>query len=324
MRTIRNWLMTFSLALPIWAIAAAPSPQSTGLIPLDQMTAQDRYKGEDGGLYGGGKNQPPEEHQQTAGRELAQIVPRGVDGRPAEDGRIVLLSIGMSNTTMEFSRFKQLADQDQAKSPRVMIVDGAQGGMDAERWSRAELPAWRRLEDRLKQAGVTPLQVQAIWMKHARIRPEQYGAWPKHGEELKGHIVASQRIAKEKFPNLRVVYLSSRIYAGYAATPLNPEPYAYESALVVRGIIREQMDNAGRGLLKAPPVLLWGPYLWADGTMPRKSDALVWNREDLARDGTHPSPGNGRDKVGKLLLDFFKTDPNARSWFLKAAQSRIP
>ena len=24
------------------------------------MTAEDRYKGEDGGLYGGGKNEPPE------------------------------------------------------------------------------------------------------------------------------------------------------------------------------------------------------------------------------------------------------------------------
>src|SRR5262249_60110349 len=32
---------------------------SVGLKPLTEMTAADRYKGEDGGLYGGGRNQPP-------------------------------------------------------------------------------------------------------------------------------------------------------------------------------------------------------------------------------------------------------------------------
>jgi hypothetical protein len=32
----------------------------------------------------------------------------------------------------------------------------------------------------------------------------------------------------ERFPNLKVTYLSSRICAGYAATPLNPEPHAFE------------------------------------------------------------------------------------------------
>ena len=42
-------------------------------------------------------------------------------------------------------------------------------------------------------------------------------------------------MAKERYPNLRVAYLSSRIYAGYATTPLNPEPYAYESAFSSAG-----------------------------------------------------------------------------------------
>src|SRR5207249_543007 len=37
-----------------------------GLKPLTDMTADDRYKGEDGGLYGGGKNEPPEKHLQSA------------------------------------------------------------------------------------------------------------------------------------------------------------------------------------------------------------------------------------------------------------------
>ena len=65
------------------------------------------------------------------------------------------------------------------------------------------------------------------------------------------------------------------------------------------------------------PLLLWGPYLWIDGVTPRQNDGLVWTRNDCASDGTHPSPASGRDKVGKLLLQFFKNDPTSRTWFGK-------
>ena len=38
------------------------------------------------------------------------------------------------------------------------------------------------------------------------------------------------------FPNLTLVYFSSRIYAGYSngVAKINPEPYAYESAFAVK------------------------------------------------------------------------------------------
>jgi hypothetical protein len=63
------------------------------------------------------------------------------------------------------------------------------------------------------------------------------------------------------------------------------------------------------------PLLLWGPYLWADGTTPRAADNLVYERNDLADDGTHPSE-KGRDKVARLMLHFFKNDDLAKSWFM--------
>ena len=53
---------------------------------------------------------------------------------------------------------------------------------------------------------------------------------------------------------------------------------------------------------------------------PRKSDGLVWTREDCAADGTHPSPTSGREKVAKLLLGFFKNDPTSQPWFGKASR----
>ena len=300
---------------------APPATDRTGLVPLDQMAAKDTYKGEDGGLYGGGKNVPPPGHRGAAQRELAKLAPLDADGKAAPDGKVVLISIGMSNTTQEFSRFKELADRDAAKWSKLVIVDGAQGGQDAQRWSGPQMPAWARLQQRLRQAGVTARQVQVAWVKHARMGPGRFGEYPKHAEELMGHVRRSLQLARKKFPNLRVAYLSSRIYAGYATTPLNPEPYAYESALAVRRLILDQIKgdaalncDAAKGEVNAP-LLLWGPYLWADGLTPRKSDGMVWKREDLAGDGTHPSRASGREKVGRLLLNFCKADANAKGWF---------
>src|SRR5438552_2496480 len=40
----------------------APGKSPVGLKPLTDMTAEEKYKGEEGGLYGNGKNEPPEKH----------------------------------------------------------------------------------------------------------------------------------------------------------------------------------------------------------------------------------------------------------------------
>ena len=304
-------------------VVAPPPRASTGLIPLDQMTGQDKYKGQDGGLYGGGKNQPPAAHLEAALAESKKIVPLDENGKPSPKGKIVLISLGMSNTTMEYSKFKQLADADSAKSPLLVIVDGAQGGQDAEKWNHDDANTWKVAEERLTAAGVTANQVQALWLKQARIAPSRFGEFPKHSKELQGHIIGSLQLAKKRYPNLRLVYLSSRTYAGHATTGLNPEPYSYESAFAVRDIIQQQIKgdaalnwNPAEGEVKVP-LLLWGPYLWTDGVISRQSDGLVWTREDCANDGTHPSPASGREKVAKLLLGFFETDSTSRSWFVK-------
>jgi hypothetical protein len=172
--------------------------------------------------------------------------------------------------------------------------------------------------------------VQVLWMKHACKGPGGLGEFPKHADELKALWIDSLRIAKQRFPNVRIAYLSSRIYAGYATRVLNPEPYAYEGAFAVRGIIQGQIkgDKAlnydiAKGEVNSP-LVLWGPYLWADGITPRKSDGLIWKREDFAGDGTHPSVSSGRDKVAKMLLAFVKTSPFAKSWFIKGGTSTKP
>jgi len=308
----------------------APEPtETTGLIPLTEMKKDATYKGQSGGLYGQGRNTPPDSHQAAARKELAKIQPLGAQGRPSKDGRIVLISLGMSNTTQEFSVFKELADADPNKSPDVVIVDCAQGGQAAHQWAypqegrNKQRPSpWTIMDERIKKAGVTAEQVQIVWIKQAQMGPAQLGEFPRHAESLRDDTAIILRELKLRFPNLRIAYLSSRIYAGYATTPLNPEPYAYESAFSVRWLIEAQIKgepglnyDASKGEVKSP-LLLWGPYLWGDGVKARKSDGLVWKHSDLGPDGTHPST-SGRKKVAEMLLKFFKTDPDAKGWFVK-------
>jgi hypothetical protein len=304
---------------------AVGGQEKIGQKPLPEMSASDRYKGQDGGLYGGGKNDPPESLRQGATNALKKIRTLNAAGRPDKNGIIGFVSISMSNATQEFSKFKELADVDSAKSPRVTIVDCAQGGQAMAEWVDPDATAWHEASRRLAAANVAPTQVEVAWIKLANKQPR--GTLMEHGKKLERDTVAVIQNAKAKFPNLRIAYLSSRIYGGYAVTPLNPEPYAYESAFVVRWLIQRQVKgdkelnyDADRGAVRAP-ILLWGPYLWADGTTPRKSDGLVYRREDLGPDGTHPSP-SGREKVAKVMLTFFKTDSLAKPWFVKTSDGK--
>jgi hypothetical protein len=190
-------------------------------------------------------------------------------------------------------------------------------------WVNPDARTWEVAARRIDSAGVTAEQVQVAWIKLANKSPS--GDLKTHGGKLQSDTLAVIQNAKAKFPNLRIAYLSSRIYGGYSGGALNPEPFAYESAFPVRWLIQDQI--AGKEELRfestdqpaKAPILLWGPYLWADGVTPRKSDSLNWTRDDLAGDGTHPSQ-SGREKVARLLLSFFKEDPLAKGWFVGAGK----
>lgn len=321
----------------------AASPLFAQRVPLNDL-GSGRYLGFQGGLYEQGSNAPPPDHAAAGALAASRIVPRDRSGQPSAQGKIALISIGMSNTTQEFCAasgpvcaawsFTGQALADPAVDKRTLVlVNGAMGGQAADAWDSPDESNYARIRDTvLPRHDLTEAQVQVAWVKVANRQPAvslpaaDADAWRLVSQM--GNIV---RALKTHYRNLQIVYLSSRIYAGYATTTLNPEPYAYESGFAVKWIIQAQIDQARNGgrVVEAragdldyasTPWLAWAAYLWADGTSPR-SDGLVWARADLQSDGTHPSR-SGQEKAGTLLLTFFKSEPTARNWFLAERPAR--
>lgn len=326
-----QWLVVVAATAIVSKIAFADcSLTSTGLIPVNDLGRRS-YKGVLGGLYPRGRNNPPTAHL-NSGIEIATNQIKPLNSTGAVDlarGRIVFISVGMSNTTQEFSTFVSLANSDPAKNPQLVIVDGAQGGQDASHWTDPNAPTWSTVNSRLSAARVTPAQVQVAWVKQALAHPSSLGAFPTHAEVLQSDLEQIARNLKTNYPNIKLAYLSSRTRA-YTNDPatLNPEPFAYESAFAVRWTIADQLRNVAnlnfdpsKGAVVAP-WLGWASYLWADGTNPR-SDNFVWLCSDVQSDFTHPSP-SGRNKVAHELLAFFKTHATATPWFLRSTVTGQP
>jgi len=299
----------------------AQLPDST--LPLNDL-GTGYYKNFQGGLYPNGSNNIPSVHLADGLSFSNSVIALDTNGIQSITGNIVLLSIGMSNATQEFSVFKAIADTFRLKNPILKIIDGAQGGQTASIITDPKANFWTVVNQRLSQAGSSPKQVQVCWLKEANANPKD--AFPIHAQIMQSQLETIVRNLKVAYPNLKIIYLSSRTYGGYATTQLNPEPYAYETAFAVKWLIEKQIAGDSslfyKGLKINAPWLAWGPYLWANGTNPR-SDGLAWLKTDfVTSDYTHPS-NDGRLKVANLLLNFFSNDSTSKGWFLKNETSYV-
>ena len=214
-------------------------------------------------------------------------------------------------------------------------------------------------------------QVQVIWVKQANSLVKPFPptlplniacppAQPQNNSTCADALYYEYLLAgilraiKIRYPNVKLAFLTSRIYGGYGDGPnvqtKSPEPFTYEYGFSTKWLIQAQIDQADRGGSADPiagnlaysvaPWTAWGPYIWANGPNPRHADpvfpnGLVWchgagtdGREtaactlspgvfedDLQTDNVHPN-GNGQAKVAAYLWNFFSTSPYSANWFL--------
>jgi hypothetical protein len=286
-----------------------PPRASVGLIPLIDL-GTGSYKGQEGGLYAGGNNTPPRQHLQAGEKLAASIKP--------VNGKIVLLSIGFSNPSIEFPAFQKRVAADPDVNPHLVTVNGCVGSQSASMIADPNGNYWTIVDQRLNDAGVTRDQVQAVWLKE--VNPGA-NPWETEVKRLHDNEVSILHILHDRFPNLKTAYVTSRSYGGYTELGGSPEPAAYETGFAVKVLINDQITGSpelnydpAKGPVRSPWIE-WGPYIWTDGEKGRK-DGFVYLREDLREDGLHPSD-KGSAKISAMMLNFFKTDPAAKSWFLK-------
>ena len=321
---------------PPGTTTSTPSGTS-GMVALNDL-GNGTYLGFSGGLYPSGSNTMPAQHHAAGLAHATAIHPVDINGNASPSGKYILLSIGMSNTTQEFCSVPatlpcnswtfmgQAATDGTVNHTSLVLVNGAEGGKAASFWTSPTLADYDRIRDTvLTPQGLSEKQVQIVWLKVANPNPTT--SLPAANadaftlEMQEGQIA---RALKTRYPNLQQIFVSSRIYAGYAASTLNPEPYAYQSGFSAKWLIQAQINQIAGGTIDAQagdlnyntvaPWIAWGPYLWANGTTAR-SDGLTWVQTDFQSDGTHPSQ-SGQTKVGGMLLNFFKTSPLTQCWFV--------
>jgi hypothetical protein len=321
------------------AFAADCSVTSVGFTPINDLSTGLYLNLYPGGLYPAGSNDVPVAHFLEGVARSNGLRPLDPNGNPSPAGKYVLMSMGMSNTTQEFcsaSSFEpcdpwtfmgQAAADPEVNHSTLVFVNGARGGQTTVTWDDpADANYDRVLNEQLTPKELTEAQVQVLWIKLANPGPTvSLPAANADAYQLEAGMGNVVRAAKVRYPNLSVVFLSSRIYAGYATntSTLNPEPYAYESGFAVKWLIEAQINQMNGGGADpiagdldygtVAPWLAWGPYLWADGQVPR-SDGLIWECADFAADGTHPAT-SGREKVGTMLLEFLLGSPFSMPWF---------
>ena len=195
------------LSSPAPAVHASGDPcidnAVLGITPLTDMPPGSTYQGFPGGLYPDGNN-PPDTWRAAALARAQTIRPLAADGTDdASNGRIVLLSVGMSNATQEYSNFVALAGADPRRDAHVLTVDGAQGGRDATDWIDPDAPTWDIAKAHLQDpahggaSGISPAQVQAIWIlqaiKNPRNLPGAQAGFPGYAQLLQSDLAAIAR-----------------------------------------------------------------------------------------------------------------------------------
>jgi uncharacterized protein YjdB len=343
------------------SILTLTSTNNAATTDLLDMTSSDNYLGFEGGLYENSSDTPPTDQNNAGLAAATAIVPLDSNGNPSSSGKTVFVSIGRSIEEGEFSTFmSQAATNTGVNHATLVIANGALISSGPCLWSTAfgVPPCGSTSEnqyDRVRDTVLAPLsvtekQVQIAWIEEYNADPAGDGFQTlcdpttagcsndvSHTEALRyekqvGEIL---RAAKTRWPNLKQAFLSVRLYGGYATTNHSPEPYPYEYGFSAKWLIEAQVLQIRSGGTQIDPIAgdlnynngtapwtAWGPYLWADGDIPR-SDGLFWcdgqtnapcNGEvDYQVDGTHPN-AQGDQKVANLLMKFFLASPYT-PWF---------
>src|SRR5882757_4640158 len=131
---------------------------SIDLTPLTDLGPA-QYLGFEGGLYTDGKNSRPSAYEGAGVTLGATVQPLDQDGRPSPRGKIAMISIGMSNTSQQFSEFIRLTNADARKNPNLVMIDAALNGAAATEIAVPYGDYWIHVDRQLQGCEISAAQV---------------------------------------------------------------------------------------------------------------------------------------------------------------------
>jgi hypothetical protein len=259
----------------------------------------------------------PAPHRASGEAIAAAIQPLNIKGEvDTANGKIVVVVEGISNTYHEFNTFiNSFFEKNPAVNPKVEMINLAEPGCNLLCWLS-------------KGVGSVDAQVQIVIMKHSNNTPQEADGAPRfpqgpfttaaskrfpyHADTTRGMLKIRVLNLKKKYPNLKLLYLTSRCYGGWTCAPSAngyTEPVAFEEGFSTKWLIENQITGKDPELAFAgpnakAPWMAWGPYIW-DPT---------WTR-DMFSDGVHPCTSGGQMIVARKWYDFLMQDSAARLWF---------
>ena len=287
------------------------------LVPITDL-GTGYYRGYQGGLYPGGQNQRSGAHLSQTLSQAAQIQPLNSSGQPSANGKIVLIGVGASNPRTEFEAFKQQAQTSGFLKSGTLIINTCIGGQGVQKMNQPSANYWQQAENTLQQAGLSSQQVQAAW-----VETEHTGnadtVFPRAPQQLMQDMRTLLVTMKQKFPNLKIVYLSGRAFSGYAQAAANEVgkgllyPRDYYNGWAMKWMVEKQINNESGYTLSEIPFITMSTYLWSRGAQPRNDGFFLDCILDVGADGLHLTAA-GEQKTGQQLFQFFFSDTSTAGW----------
>ncbi|MCK6549860.1 DUF4215 domain-containing protein, partial [Myxococcota bacterium] len=165
-----GWARTTAIAPPTLSVVAQPAT----MIPLVDMTPAQRYRGLEGGLYAGGTNQIPADHEAAGLAAGAAVVPLDVAGNPSPTGVAIMAGLGYANSSQTMNALLDAANVDprvrpmfhNTSSATFEIINGAIAAGYLQAWAQLDSGGYVNVRNRLG-ATFHENQVQVVWLNVA-------------------------------------------------------------------------------------------------------------------------------------------------------------
>ncbi len=301
--------------------------QRQSFIPLSEL-GKGYFRGYQGGLYPGGLNNPSGNYLQDLSNFSQSIQALDSNGMPDANGHIVFIGVGASNPRTEFQAFQKITDTFRHINKRLKTVNTCIGGQGVQKMNQLSDNYWKQADKMMDSMGLSNLQVQIAWLETENTSSAD-SSFPGGPASLVTDVKVLLRMMKQKYPNLKICYLSARTYAGWVSggTGRGLEyPRDYYNGWAMKWVIDSAINQASgfeySGSTPSIPMPVYSTYNWTNGEQVRQDGFSVDCETDFGGDGLHLSIA-GENKIGEQLFKFFNSDIHTSRWFHEKQNSAV-